>query len=134
MFRETCAQPRHDSLLGAAVGLRYDVDFALVADLHWAVKLRHQDAAGLASRIDSNFEKRIHASGVSILRRAPSRAHTHLRIMPELCFVRQAQSVEVPAGVVCLSAAHLAFAFDAHFERAAGTRGGPRIGLVSQPT
>src|SRR6266852_8282926 len=52
--------------------------------------------------------------------------------MPEVCLVRQARSVQMPAGVVCLPAAHLAFAFDAHFERAVGTVRGARIGIVAQ--
>src|SRR6267378_596501 len=38
----------------------------------------------------------------------------------------------MPAGVVCLSAAHPAFAMDAHFERAVGTVGRTRIGIVAE--
>ena len=33
VFREMRAQPGHDGLFGALVGLRHDVDFPLVADL-----------------------------------------------------------------------------------------------------
>ena len=65
MFREMRAQARHDGLLGAAVSLRYDVDFALVADTHRPGKFRHQDAARLAGRFDGNFEKWICAAHVS---------------------------------------------------------------------
>src|SRR5882762_1721321 len=66
MLRETRAQARHDGLLGAAVGLRDDIDFALIADLHRAVKFRHKNAAGFAGRVNGNFKKWIHAAGVPI--------------------------------------------------------------------
>src|SRR5882762_7826697 len=38
----------------------------------------------------------------------------------------------MPAGVVCLSAAHPAFAMDAHFERAVGSVGRTWIGIIAQ--
>src|SRR5258707_15022830 len=38
----------------------------------------------------------------------------------------------MPASVVCLSAAHPAFATDAHFERAVGAVGRTWIGIVAQ--
>src|SRR5258708_40130791 len=53
-------------------------------------------------------------------------------MMPEVCCAGQSRSVEMAAGVVCLSAAHLTFAMDAHFERAVGAVGRPRIWIVAQ--
>src|SRR5882762_11927216 len=52
--------------------------------------------------------------------------------MPEVCWMGQARSVEMAASVVCLSAADPTFAMDAHFERAVGAVGRPRIGVEAQ--
>src|SRR5258708_14651917 len=52
-----------------------------------------------------------------------------LSIMPEVRRVRQAGSVQVAAGEGFLSAAHLAFAFHAHFQCAVGPVRGGRGGV-----
>src|ERR1700681_411600 len=44
----------------------------------------------------------------------------------------QARSIKMATGVVCLAAAHLAFAFNVHFERAVGSVGRARVGIVAE--
>jgi hypothetical protein len=79
MLWEMGAQPRYDGLFGALIGLRYDVDFPFVTDLHRAIEFLKQDTPRFARRFNRHFEKWIHC-----------RSQTSLPIMPELDDAAQA--------------------------------------------
>jgi len=53
-------------------------------------------------------------------------------MMPEVCRAGQLGSLQVAAGEVLLAAAHLAFAFHTYFERAVGSVGRARVGILAQ--
>ena len=54
------AQPRDNGLLRTAVGLRHQVDFALVADLRRPAEFRKQNVARLARGLHGQSNKRVH--------------------------------------------------------------------------
>ena len=62
MLRKTSAQAGHNGLFCAAIGLRDDVDFALVADFDRAGKLLNKNAARIKGSFGSDFEKLISAT------------------------------------------------------------------------
>src|SRR5580692_2363382 len=55
-------QPRNDGLFGALVGLRYDIDFALIADLNRTVEFLEQNRSRFPRRFNGYIEKWIHAT------------------------------------------------------------------------
>ena len=51
------AQPGDDGLFGALIGLRHNVDFPLVADLHRPVEFRKQNRARFPRCFNGHIQK-----------------------------------------------------------------------------